>query len=100
MVDEIEKSLRSARMAVFLVTQDFLNSQFIQAQEVPMLLKRADSEGVRIVWIAVKASTVMDHFLSQYQAANDPKVPLEALTEAQLNQALIDIYSKIKAAVA
>lgn len=99
-LDEIDKSLRSARMAIFLVTQDFLNSQFIQAQEVPTLLKRADSEGVRIVWIAVKASTVMDHFLSQYQAANDPKTPLEALTEAQLNQALIDIYTKIKAAVA
>jgi hypothetical protein len=97
---EIEKSLKSAKMAVFLVTQDFLNSQFIQTQEIPSLLERAEQEGVKIVWIAVKSSTVQASILARFQAANDPMQPLVTLTDVQLDQVLSQIYEKIKAAVA
>jgi hypothetical protein len=98
--EEIEKSLRSAKMAVFLVTQDFLNSQFIQTQELPVLLERAKQEGVKIAWIYVKSCNVGDSVLYRYEAANDPKQPLEMLAEPQQNLVLTQIYEKIKAAVA
>jgi TIR domain len=96
---EIEKSLKSAKMAVFLVTQDFLNSDFIQHQEMPPLLERAAREGVKIYWIAVGSCTVEDSVLYQFEAANDPKKPLEMLPKAKRNQVMVDIYKKIKAGV-
>jgi len=97
---EIRKALESAKLAVFLVTQDFLNSQFIQAQEMPPLLEKAQQEGVKIIWVAVKSSTVKDSVISKFQAANDPERPLEMLDEPQQNKVLTEIYEKVKAALA
>jgi hypothetical protein len=97
---EIRKALESAKLAVFLVTQDFLNSQFIQAQEMPPLLEKANQEGVKIIWVAVKSSTVKDSPVFRFQAANDPERPLEMLDEPQRNKVLTEIYEKIKTALA
>src|SRR4051812_14365600 len=36
---EIRKALEAARVAVFLVTQDFLNSPFINSEELPALVQ-------------------------------------------------------------
>jgi hypothetical protein len=96
---EIEKSLKSAKAAVFLVTQNFLASDFIKTQEIPPLLDRAQREGVKIFWIAVGWSTVMDSVLAKFQGLNDPKRPLEMLSKAKRNQALVEIYEKIKCGV-
>lgn len=96
---EIEKSLKSAKAAVFLVTQDFLASQFIKTQEIPPLLERAHQDGVKIFWIAVGSSTVMDSVLAKFQGLNDPKRPLEMQPKAKRNQVLVEIYEKIKAGV-
>ncbi len=97
--NEIEKSLKSAKAAVFLVTQNFLASQFIKAHEIPPLLERAQKDGVKIFWIAVGSSTVMDSALAKFQGLNDPKRPLEMLPKAKRNQVLVEIYEKIKAGV-
>ena len=96
---EIEKSLKSAKAAVFLVTQDFLASKFINAQEIPPLLERAKQDGVKIFWIACGSSTVADSPLNKFQGLNDPEKPLEMLPKAKRNQALVEIYKKIKAGV-
>lgn len=97
---EIRKALQSAKAAVFLVTQEFLNSQFIKAQEIPPLLEKAHQEGVKIIWVAVKSSTVKDSPIFKFQAANDPERPLEMLDEPQQNKVLTEIYEKIKTALA
>ncbi len=94
---EIEKSLQSASMAIFLVTQSFLTSDFIKHEELPPLLEKAKQQGVKIMWIAVGFSTVEDSVLARFQAANDPAKPLEMLAKPQRNKALLEIYKKIKA---
>jgi hypothetical protein len=93
---EIKRSLASAKVALLLVTQDFLVSQFIQTQEVVSLLERAEKDGVKITWIAVKASTVEASPISRFQALNNPARPLEGLSEAERNQVLVEIYKKVK----
>jgi hypothetical protein len=93
---EIKKSLASAKVALLLVTQDFLHSAFIQKQEVVSLLSSAEKDGVKITWIAVKASTVEDSPISKFQALNNPARPLEGLNEAERNQVLVEIYKKVK----
>ncbi len=46
---EIEQALDRASVAILLVTADFLASDFIQRKEIPRLLARRGSEGVRLM---------------------------------------------------
>jgi hypothetical protein len=98
-LEEIKRSLESAQVAVFLITQNFLTSEFIVQKEFPVLLEKAKSRGCLIFWIAVSASTVDDSELSRFQAANDPKHPLDTLDEPQLNTVLTSIYKRMKEAI-
>ena len=97
--DEIKLSLNKAKVALLLVTQDFLASDFIQKNELPVLLKKAEEQGATVIWVAVSASTVEDTPINAFQAANDPKHPLDSLSEAEQNKVLVEIYRQIKAVV-
>jgi TIR domain len=98
-MDEIRQSLESARVAVFLITQNFLNSEFIREKELPQLLSNAQDRGCIVFWIAVSASTVDDSELARFQAANDPACPLDTLSEPDQNRVLKQIYDRMKQAV-
>ena len=98
-MDEIRQSLSSARVAVFLITQNFLNSDFIREKELPQLLASARDRGCTVFWIAVSASTVDDSEIARFQAANDPSRPLDTLSEPDQNRVLKQIYDNMKKAV-
>ena len=97
---EIRTALDSARVAVFLVTQSFLASRFIQEKELPKLLEAAQTRGCLIFWIAVSSTTLdEDSPLAKFQAANRPDRPLDLLSRPQQNKVLADICKKLKSAV-
>jgi hypothetical protein len=97
--DEIKTALDGARIAVFLVTQNFLNSDFIREKEVPVLLKNAQDRGCLIFWVAVSASTVDDSEIGRFQAVNDPQQPLDSLSASEQNRVLKQIYDRMKDAM-
>jgi hypothetical protein len=96
---EIGNALGAARVAVFLVTQDFLNSPFIQTKELPALMEAATNKGCLIFWIAVKASTFADSPLAKFQGAISPNKPLASMTDGEQAELLVEVYNKMKAAV-
>jgi hypothetical protein len=98
-LDEIRKALESARVAVFLITQDFLDSPFIRDKELPQLIDAANNRGCLIFRIQVSSSTFEDSRLAKFQGAIPPTQPLDLMTDAERNQVLVAISNKMKAAV-
>jgi TIR domain/Clp amino terminal domain, pathogenicity island component len=74
---ELEKNLSDSVIAILLVSADFLASDFIVNNELPPLLIKADSRGLRILPVILKPCGFRrDPILSTFQSANDPAAPL------------------------
>ena len=96
---EIEEALCSTRVALLLVSQSFLASDFITKYELPRLLEFAKTKGVKILWIAASACLYENSGVANYQALNDPDRPLDSLRSSTLSRELVRIAEKIKTAM-
>lgn len=95
---EIERALSAAKVAVLLVSPNFLASNFIAEHELPPLLETAAKGGLKIIWVAVSHSLYGETNIANYQAANNPEHPLDSLQPNQVNRDLVKISHLIKAA--
>ncbi len=96
---EIDTQLKTAQAALFLVSRDFLASDFIQDQELPILLKRANEEGLKILWVYVRDCLVEESPLSKYQAVSAPDIPLARIDDKELDLAITQICRGIRAVI-
>ncbi|HKV10227.1 MAG TPA: toll/interleukin-1 receptor domain-containing protein [Thermoanaerobaculia bacterium] len=97
--DEIQAALGKARAAVFLVSPDFLASDFIHDHELGPLLKKAEAGGVRILWVPLRASAYEETTLKDIQAVSSPDKPLAQMSKADRDEAWVRICKEIKRAV-
>jgi hypothetical protein len=95
---EIRQAMDSAKVAVLLVSPDFLASDLIVSNELPSLLDTAANDGLTIFWIAVRPSVYQQTALERYRAANDPAKPLATMTPANRDKELVKICERILAA--
>ena len=101
LVPEIQKAMERARVAILLISHNFLTSDFILREEVPNLLKRREKEGMKIVpvllsdcdWQAVE-------WLAAMQIRPDPKRPLKSLKGDKLDDALTKIVQEVRGLLA
>jgi hypothetical protein len=96
--DEIKKAISRARVAVLMVSPDFLASDFIAEHELLPLLDAARKEGLSVLWVAVRDSLYRQSALAGYQAANDPSKPLASLKGGVRDRELVQICDKITSA--
>ena len=97
--NEIQQALVRAKVAILLVSPDFLASEFIAHVELPPLLNAAEKAGLTILWVPVRYSLYEFTDIARYQAAYDPKQPLSTLTPAQQDEALVKIAVIISKAI-
>lgn len=95
---EIEQALSCARVAVLLVSTEFLASDFIHDEELPLLLTAADNGELTLVCVPISASAYEASPIKSYQWAGDPKRPLDQLSPALRKKALVEVAKTIVAA--
>jgi hypothetical protein len=62
------------------------------------LLKTAERNGVKIVWVCVSSCLYDETGIEAYQAAHDISRPLDSLNAAECNATLVSICREIKKA--
>jgi len=92
---EIEEALERAKVAVLLISPEFLASDFIRENELPPLLKAAENEGVPIVWVPLRPSLVQHTPLADFQAAWPLDKPLSGLRKSQREAAWVEVCEQI-----
>jgi len=95
---EIEKAMEKARVAVFLVSTNFLASSFIARKEMAPLLEASQRRGLTIFWIPIGTSLYEKTELAKIQAAWDPKRPLNGMRVPDREKAWVEIAKKLEKA--
>jgi formylglycine-generating enzyme required for sulfatase activity len=100
--EEIETALAAAKVALLLVSPDFLASEFVTNSELPQLLAAAEAEeeGLRILWVPVRYSLVRRTQIAAYQGVGDPGRPLAKMEDWEQDEALVKIAEEIEKALA
>ncbi|MBF8277562.1 MAG: hypothetical protein HW390_2635 [Candidatus Brocadiaceae bacterium] len=93
----IQAALHRAKVAVLLVSPDFLNSDFIANSELPKMLQAAESDGMTIFWVPVRPSSYRHSPISEFQSAHTPEKPLSSLPAPEQDQAFVAIAEKLAA---
>ena len=96
--EKINNALAKTRVAVLLVSPDFLASDFIHQHELGPLLEEAKSGNVKILWVPIRASAYEQTPLKDYQALSPPEKPFAEMG-AERDSAWVDVCKGIKEAV-
>jgi hypothetical protein len=94
--DEIERAMVRARIAILIVSADYLASDFIAETELPPLLAAAEGDGLVVVPLLVSACFFERSALHAFQSPHSPREPLNDLTEAKREQVLAKFAAAIE----
>ena len=78
---EIDSALNRAKVAILLVSADFLASDFIKKYELPSLLEKSEQEGTVIIPVILSHSRFINRKLSDFQAVNSPETPILGMSQ-------------------
>ncbi|HNF67704.1 MAG TPA: TIR domain-containing protein, partial [Plasticicumulans sp.] len=93
---EIKQALAGCRVALLLISADFLTSPFILGIEVPALLRRREKQGLRVIPVIVQ-HCIWDEvgWLKPIQARPLDGVALADLSKARCNKVLADLAREV-----
>lgn len=98
--DEIRNALEHARVAVLLISADFLASDFISTNELPPLLRAAEERGTLILSVIIKPCRFeQTEGLSRFQAMNSPAKPLVSVRSARREELFWNLSRVIEEAL-
>lgn len=94
--EEIQKALKSAAVAILLVSPEFLASGFIVRNELPPLLKAAKEEGVPIFCVILRPCLFAESRLSEFQTINPPSTPLSNMSRGKRDAIWVTLAKIVK----
>ncbi len=93
--DAIMGALATARVAVLLISADFLASDFIAEHELPTLLDRAQTSGTTIIPVILSPSLFTSTGLSAFQSMNAQNRPLSNMSRTGQEQVFAKLAQTI-----
>ena len=93
---QINCSLMEARIAILLVSQDFLASTFIQESELPILLVRYREGDLELIPVLVGPVDIEETGLADLQFLNPPELPLKKLSEYDQETWYLELAKRVK----
>lgn len=95
--DEIRNAINETKVAILLVSTDFLGSEFIATDELPPLLKAAEEEGAVILIVNLRPC-LFDEFpdLNQFQAMNPPNRPISKMEINEREELFVNLVRQTK----
>jgi len=93
--EEIKKALANAKIAVLLVSDDFLASEFIAENELPPILDAAKEGDLRIIWIYLRHCLFEETAIGKYQAGHTPLDPIEEMKSFEQQKVFKSICKSI-----
>lgn len=97
--EQIIQALNASKIAILLVSADFLASDFIIDNELPPLLASAERHGTTIVPVVLKPCLFTESELGAFQSANSPSKPVINMTEAEQEELFLKIARTTNEAV-
>ena len=95
--NEIKKAIDTTKVAILLVSTDFLGSEFIASDELPPLLKAAEENGAVILMVIVKPCLFEEcPSLNQYQAMNAPSNPVIKMDYTDKEELFVNLVRQTK----
>ncbi len=84
--DAIKNAIASVRVAVLLVSVDYLASEFILKSELPPLLAASEEEGITILPVILGPCFFQHTDLARFQSVNNPSVPLSKMNKHEKDE--------------
>jgi nucleotide-binding universal stress UspA family protein len=98
--EEIRQALAQTKVAILLISADFLASDFVVTDELPPLLQAAEEDGATILPVIVSPSRFERmESLSRFQAVNDPAKPLVQMRRAGREKVLDQVARAVEDAL-
>ncbi|HEX5719723.1 MAG TPA: toll/interleukin-1 receptor domain-containing protein, partial [Thermoanaerobaculia bacterium] len=97
--EEIRRALASTKVAVLLVSANFLKSSFIVEEELSYFINAARSGELKLLWVLLSPCAFAEDGLQDFQAAHDIKKPLSSLTQNEADASLVAVCQQIKEAM-
>ena len=95
---ELEDALRSAKVAILLISKHFLDSDFVVNNELPPLLAAAASNQAVIFPVIVSPCRFEQHpALAQFQSVNPPSKPLSGMRKVKYEWEFVKLSQLVDA---
>lgn len=94
--EEIANAIAESKVAVLLISADFVASDFITQDELPPLLKAAENEGAVILPVYIGLADLTGTGLADFQGVNDPRTPLKEIARNKRERVFFDLSQRIR----
>lgn len=93
----LQEALAKTRVALLLVSDNFVDSKFIRNKELPVILAAAEKGELKVFWVPISAAMFESVHLDEIAVAPgcDPKYPLDGMTRAKRERSIVTVCRAI-----